>query len=89
MVVELGIVFEYPMKMFIIQHKDFIEALFTNRSYPVWCKYSIQNNPVDLAGSPAVSRRTRTRDFFSAIDEQLGVKSRLLRLFCSKITILL
>jgi len=30
MVVVLGILFEYPMMMVIIQHKDFIEALFAN-----------------------------------------------------------
>jgi hypothetical protein len=29
---------------------------------------------VDLAGSPAACRRTRTRDFFSAMDEQVGEK---------------
>ena len=33
MVEVLGTLFYYPMKMVIIQHKDFIEALFTNRSY--------------------------------------------------------
>jgi hypothetical protein len=30
MVVVLGILFEYPMKMVIIQYKDFIEAVFAS-----------------------------------------------------------
>jgi hypothetical protein len=30
MVVVLGILFKYPMKLVIIQYKDFIEPLFEN-----------------------------------------------------------
>jgi hypothetical protein len=55
-IVIFPILFENAVKVVFIQNQDMVETLFTNRSYPVCCKYSILGNSVDLAGfEPAAS----------------------------------
>jgi len=63
-VVVFPILSENVVKVVFIQNHDMFKTLFTNRSYPVWCKYSITDGPGGI----------RTRGLISAIEDQVGEK---------------
>ena len=75
-IVIFPILFENAVKVVFIQNQDMIETLFTNRSYPGCCKYSIQGNSGGPGGPLDACLRIRTRGLFSAIDEQVGEKGK-------------